>query len=80
MVVKLRRKNQTLKRVQLSESLAALISDNSDDGIRVSASILSASAFLGGSFFQNRPRRYSVAPFEKIASAAFVFIRHWSSC
>ena len=64
----------------LSEGFAALIPDNSDDRIRVSAAILPASAIFTSSLFQNRPRRYRVAPLEFIAPAAFVFHGCYPTC
>lgn len=63
-----------LEGIHLSEGLAALIAENSDDGIRYSAAIQPTSTLMTGSFFQNRCGRFLIAPVERQAPAAFVFI------
>jgi hypothetical protein len=61
--------------VQFPKGPAALITGYSDDGIRLSATIPPASAFLTVSLFQNRFRRQIDSSFGKEPSAAFVMGR-----
>ena len=63
----------SLDGIQFPQGLAALIADNSNDGIRVCAAILAAAAVLTGPLFQNRPGRCAASSLGREASAAFIF-------
>ena len=62
-----------LAAIQFPKGFAALIAGYSDNGIRVCAAIQSASAFLRGSFFQDRSQRQPSASLGREASAAFIY-------